>query len=881
MASFVRFLRKIRLLFGRERFRDELNEEMAFHRAAAENAFVDEGMAAGAARYAARRQFGNVTRMNEQSHEVVGFHIETIAHDIRFAIRQLRKNPGFAGTSVLVLALGIAASVSIFAFADAALLRPLPYREPGRLVNLFEKNTLGPRFHLSYLDYLDWKRLNHVFKSMDIYEAKGYILATPAGAQWVRAADVSDGFFHTLGVAPALGRDFHSGEDLPSAPRSVLLSYAAWQSRFGGRTDAVGQTVTLNGATTTIIGVLPRDFHFAPAEPAEFWTTVHTDDGCAKQRGCHNYLGVARLKNGISPALALADITTIAVQLTKQYPDSNTDRHAYLLPLAEVIVGDIRPILLVLLGGAALLLLIASVNVASLLLVRSESRRREIAVRGALGASRLRLLRQFVTEGLVLAAAGSVLGLTCAYGAMQLLERFIPTGMMASMPYLRGLGLNFHVIVFACVISLAAGVLFSLTPVVRLPGTAIRAGLTEGGRGAAGTTWRRFGSNLVVVELAAATVLLVGAGLLGQSFYRLLHVDTEIEPDHLAAIAVVTPASVYAEDAPRIALERQILGRVTRLPDVTSAGIASDLPVGDGDGTTTFRIPGRPYRVETNEVNDRMVSAGYFATVQARLLRGRYFLETEDASKPRIVIVNEALARKYFPGQDPVGQRIGDDQLSAGSLKEIVGVVDDIKEGPLDMTPRPAYYQPFNQATEDSFYLVVRTAQAEASLFPALTAAIHEIDPGIATYGAVTMSERIQDSPSAYLHRSSAYLVGGFAGLALLLGVVGLYGVIAYSVSQRTREIGVRMALGAQRSSIYKLILKEAAWLTALGIGAGLGCSIATAMLTRKLLYGVDAWDVSTFVAVAMVLAAAAMMASYLPAHRAASVNPVEALRAE
>jgi predicted permease len=881
MAFVSRLLRKLRLLIGREKFRDELNEEMAFHRAAVERALVDKGMRAEDAPFAARRQFGNATRLNEQSHEVVRFGIETIVQDLRFAIRQLRKSPGFSGTAVLVLALGIVASVSIFAFVDAALLRPLPYREPGRLVNLFERNTLGPRFHLSYLDYLDWKRLNKVFSSMDVYEADGDILATPAGAQWVRTADVSDGFFRTLGVVPALGRDFHAGEDLPSAPRSVLLSYAAWQKRFGGRANVLGEAVTLNGVSRAIIGVLPQDFHFAPVEPAEFWTTISTDNNCAKQRDCHNHLGVARLKDGVTPASALADVTTIALQLEKQYPDSNTDRHGYLLPLADVIVGDIRPILLVLWGGAALLLLIASMNVASLLLVRAESRRREIAVRGALGASRLRLLRQFVTEGVVLAAAGSVLGLTGAYGAMRSLARFIPTDMMASMPYLRGLGLNLHVIVFAAAISLAAAGLFSLTPMLRLPVMAIREGLADGGRGAAGTTWRRFGSNLVVVELAAAMVLLVGAGLLGKSFYRLLHVDIGMEPDHLAAIAVVAPATAYAKDAPRIALERQVLGRVKSLPGVTSAGIVSDLPVGDGDGTTTFRIAGRPYNGQTNEVNDRDVSAGYFTTLQARLLRGRYFAETEDASKPHVAIINEAMARKYFPGEDPIGQRIGDDQLKADSLKEIVGVVDDIKEGPLDMTARPAYYQPFNQGPDDSFYLVVRTTQAEASLFAALATAIHEIDPAIATFGAVTMSERIHDSPSAYLHRSSAYVVGGFAGLALLLGVVGLYGVIAYSVSQRTREIGVRMALGAQRNSVYQLILKEAAWLTALGIGAGLVCSIATAMLTRKLLYGVDAWDLSTFVAVAIVLAAAAILASYLPAHRAASVSPVEALRAE
>jgi predicted permease len=418
-------------------------------------------------------------------------------------------------------------------------------------------------------------------------------------------------------------------------------------------------------------------------EPAEFWSTISTDKNCAKQRGCHNYLGVARLRDGVTPASALADVTTIALQLEKQYPDSNTDRHGYLLPLSDVIVGEIRPILLVLWGGAALLLLIASMNVASLLLVRAESRRREIAVRGALGASRLRLLRQFVTEGVVLAAAGSVLGLTGAYGAMRSLAALIPTDMMASMPYLRGLGLNLHVIVFALVILLAAAALFSLTPMLRLPVTAIREGLTDGARGAAGTTWRRFGSNLVVVELAAAMVLLVGAGLLGKSFYRLLHVDTGMEPDHLAAIAVVSPATAYAKDAQRIALERQVLARVKSLPGVTSAGIVSDLPVGDGDGTTTFRITGRPYNGQTNEVNDRQVSAGYFTTLQARLLRGRYFAETEDASKPHVAIINEAMAKKYFPGQDPIGQRIGDDQLKVDSLKEIVGVVDDIKEGPL------------------------------------------------------------------------------------------------------------------------------------------------------------------------------------------------------
>ena len=878
--SMGRFLRKLQLLLGRERFRDELTEEMAFHRAAAEKTFAAEGMDPEAAGYAAKRQFGNATLLQERSHEVIGFRLETVWQDLRFAIRQLRKNAGFASTAIVILTLGIGASVAIFAFVDAALLQPLPYRDPGRLVNLFESNTLGPKFHLSYLDYLDWQKFNKVFRSVDIYGNNGFNLKTPAGAQRVDGARVSEGFFRTLGVAPVLGRDFHAGEDQPGAPPTVLLNYTTWQKRFGGRPDVLGQTATLDGVSYAIVGVLPREFHFALAEPSEFWTTLRADGSCEKHRGCHNYWGVARLKDGVSAAAALANVVTIAQQLQKQYPDSNTDRAGYLLPLTEAIVGDIRPILWVLLSGAGLLLLIASVNVASLLLVRSESRRREIAVRGALGASRSRLIRQFVTEGLVLAAAGSVLGLASAYGSMQLLPMLIPKDMMARMPYLLGLGLNLHVLIFAAVISIGAGVLFSVTPTLRLPLSEIGKGLTDGGRGAAGTTWRRFGSNLVVIELAAAMVLLVSAGLLGKSFYRLLHVDTGMEPDHVAAIQVVAPESTYAKDEQRIVLERQVLGRAAALPGVTSVGITSDLPVSDGDGVTTFRILGRPYHGETNEVNDRQVSAGYFATLHARLLRGRYFAETEDASKPRVTIVNEALAKKYFPGKDPIGQRIGNDTLEPNSLREIVGVVDDIKEGPLDMI-RPAYYDPFNQSAQSDFAVVVRTSQEEQALLPVLAAAIHQIDPGIATYGAVTMSERIHDSPSAYLHRSSAYIVGGFAALALLLGVVGLYGVIAYSVSQRTREIGVRMALGAQRGTVYQLILKEAAWLIALGIAAGLLCSIAAATLTRTLLFGVGAWDVSTFVAVAVVLAVAAMLASYLPAHRAASVNPVEALRAE
>jgi macrolide transport system ATP-binding/permease protein len=801
--------------------------------------------------------------------------------DLRYALRQLRKSPGFAGTAILVLAMGVCASVSIFAFVDAALIKPLPYPNPNRLVLVTESVPMIPVANLSYPDYLDWKKLNQVFSSLEVYGWTGHLLRTPAGTEPVTGLRVSDGFFHALGVAPVLGRDFYPGEDLPSAPKTVILSYSTWQKRFGGRKDAVGEAVSLSGVPYTIVGVLPQDFQFAPGGNEEFWTTLHASDSCALRRSCHNFVGIARLKDGVSVEMALANMKAIAGQLELQYPKDNRGQGATVLPLSEFIVKDIRPILLALLGGAGLLLVIACVNVSSLLLVRSESRRREIAVRGALGATRGRLIRQFITEGLVLITAGSVLGLAAAVGMMQVLTRLISKQMMDGMPYLSGLRMNSHVLAFAAAISVFAAVLLSLPPIVRLPLTKLREGLTEGGRGYAGTLWRRFGMNLVVVELAIAVVLLVGAGLLGKSLYRLLHVEIGFQPDHLATVQISLSDTTYPKDEQVAAVERQIISRVSGLPGVESAGVSSVLPVSFNGNTDWIRIVGRPYNGEHNEVNERDVSPLFFSTLHARLLRGRYFTDTDGMSKLGVVMINQTLANKYFPGEDPIGKRIGDTELTPKSIKEIVGVVEDVKDGSLDSEIWPAVYYAFGQETDTYFSLVARTSQDEASLLPALVAAVHEVDPGIGAIDETTMTAKINDSPSAYLHRSAAWLVGGFASLALLLGVVGLYGVIAYSVSQRTREIGVRMALGAQRSSVYQLILKEAGWLVGMGIVAGLLCSIAAATLIRGLLFGVRSWDAATLVAVSAVLGISAMLASYIPARRAAKVDPMVALRYE
>jgi macrolide transport system ATP-binding/permease protein len=807
--------------------------------------------------------------------------LQNLAQDIRFAIRQLRKHPGFTSTAVVILALGMCASVSIFAFVDAALLKPLPYADPSRLVGVFESVPLFPQSNLSYPDYLDWKARNTSLESLDIYDRDGFTLSTSTGPQPVRVARVSDGFFPTLGVTPALGRDFHIGENLPSAPHAALLSYAAWQKRYGGNADVLGQTVILNRVPTVIIGVLPREFHFAPAEPAEFWVAYHAEGECDKRRSCHGLYGVGRLKNGISIQAALADLKNVAQQLEQQYPDSNRGQGAAVAALTDVIVGDIRPILLVLLGGAGLLLLIANVNVAGLLLVRFESRKREIAVRAALGASSGRLISQFATEAVVLIAAGGVLGVVSARWTMQLLTQLISADVLARTPSLQGLTLNARVAGFAAAVSLLSTALFSLAPTLRVWSPDVRDGLAEGGRGSAGTVWRRIGSKLVVLELATAMVLLVGAGLLGKSLYRLMHVDLGLQPDHLVTMDVSAPDSVYGKDAQRTPLAREVLSRLENLPGVKSAGISTNgLPLGGNGNTTWFRVLGRPWHGEHNETPERDVSPGYFTALGASLLRGRTFDEVEDKSKPLVAIINQAFARQYFPGEDPLGQHLA--YLSANAKPiEIVGVVGDIRQGPLDAAIPPVLYVPFNQSTDSYFSVVVRTAQGERSLLPTLAAAVKQIDPDIVTLGGTTMADRIHDSPSAYLHRSSAWLVGGFAGLALLLSAVGLYGVIAYSVSQRTREIGVRVALGARPAAVYRLILGEAGWLAAAGILSGIACSVAVATLMRQLLFGVQSWDAPTLVVVAAVLGIAALLASYVPARRAASVSPIEALRAE
>lgn len=880
VGSIVRL--RLRSLFRRKQVEEDLDEEFRYHL----EREIDENIAAGMSREDARllalRAIGSLEQRREDCRDMRGLNpLDHLANDIRFACRQLRMNAEFAVTAILILALGMCSTIAIFAFVDAALIKPLPYERPGRLLGVFEKiDPWCPRCNLSWLDYLDWKSQNSTFASLDVYQRRGYTMTDRAGAVPVHAARVSDGFFRTLGVAPALGRDFYKGEDQAGAARTVILSYDTWLRRFGGRPNVVGHAVTLDRIPRVIVGVLPKDFHFARVGRAEFWIPFHPETECDLRRSCHTLYGVGRLKDGVSDAAALANLVSIAKALEKLHPDSNRNQGANIAALSEVITGDITPVLVVLMGGAALLLLIALVDVAGLLLVRSENRKRELALRAALGASSMRLMSQFVTEALVLVVAGAAVSLAASRWAIQLLRGLLSDEMLERLPFLATLGWNWRLTVFAVAIALLSALVFAAAPCLRLRFPEIRGALGEGSR-ASGGVWRKLGSKLVLVEMATAVVLLAGAGLLSKSLHNLLHVSLGIQPDHLVTLDVAAPNGSYAKKEQSIALTRKLLERVVHLAGVRSAALSADgVPLSDNGNSNWIRILGRPWNGEHLNVAQREVSPAYFSTLGAKLAQGRYFDDNEDGSKPQVAIINRAFAREYFPNEDAIGKQIG--QASAKPTPvDIIGIVEDVREGPLNEEIPPVVYRPYNQDPDTYFSLVVRTSQKEGALLPALNSVVRQIDPEIVTLHPLTMHERIEDSPSSYMHRSAAWLTEGFAGMALLLALVGLYGVIAYSVSRRTREIGVRVALGAESRMVQRMILREAAKLSAIGIGVGLLCAGLATSFLRKLLFGVSPWDPATMAGIAALLAAASLIASFIPARRAASVDPVEALRAE
>ena len=809
--------------------------------------------------------------------------METFIQDLRYALRSLLKSPRFTVTALITLTLGIAATVAIFTFVDAALIRPLPYRDSSGLFEVYETRQMEvfTRFEASYPDFLDWRAQNQVFESLAGYQQDGVIMRGSGAPQMLATAVVTDNFFSTLGVRPAHGRDFRPGEDLAAAPRYALVSYAWWQKHFGGRLDALGQTLTLDDAPTTIIGVLPPDFHFAPVGDPDIWLTTHAERDALLRRNMHWLNVVGRLKPGVSRETAASAMNVVAAHLEQQYPQSNHELRTAVVPIAEVIVGQIRPILLLLLSAVVLLLLIACANVANLLLARSVGRSREMAVRTALGASRARLIALMLTEGLVLSFTGALLGLLVSYALVKGFVAMIPSSFLDNVPYLKHLGINPSIVLFAVAVAMVTGVVFALAPALGASRTDVQGALKDGARSSTTGPWRRFASALVVAEVAVAMILLAGSGFLVKSLYRLLQVDPGFDHSNLLGVGVALPDSHYPKPEQQVAVHRAMLDRIRAIPGVQALGSASQLPVSNGGNTNNVRIVGQPTVAEGREANRRVVDQYYFQTLHAQLLAGRWFNDEDNATAPQRVIVNKTFADRFMSGLDPLKQQVVLTYSPTQKPRQIIGVVRDVKEGPLDIPSRPAIYFPMDAEPRTYFNVVIRTAQKPEALVDEVQAAIRQVDADSVTLEVQTMDDRIQRSPAAFLHRYPSWLAGAFAVLALLMGSIGLYGLVAYSVSQRTQEIGIRMALGAQRGNVLKMILAQGVRLIIPGALIGIAGGAGAAYLMRSMLFGVTVWDPAIFATVTALLATVTLAASFVPARQATRVDPMVALRYE
>ena len=809
--------------------------------------------------------------------------MESILQDLRYELRALIKSPRFTSIALITLALGIAANIAIFTFVDAALLQPLPYRDASQLVAVYDTRQaeVFTQFESSYPDFLDWRVQQQVFTGMAGYGQDQVLLHGSGSPELLPAAVVSDNFFQTLGVQPVSGRDFRPGEDLAAAPRTVMLSYGWWQRRFGGK-DVIGQVLNIDDEPNTIIGVLPADFHFAPVGDPDVWTTLHASGQLVQRRNLHWLDVIARLKPGVSRETAAAAMKVIAERLEKQYPQSNDKLRNTVLPLNDVIVGEIRPILLTLLGAVVLLLLIACANVANLLLARALSRRSEMAIRAALGASRARLIGLILTEGLVLSFTGAIVGVLVAHWTVKSFVAMIPAARLDAMPYLKHMGMDVRVLAFAFLVAVISGVIFALAPALQTSGINLQGALKESSRSSHSGGWRRFASTLVVGEVALAMVLLAGSGLLVKSLYRLLNVNPGFDQRNLLGLAVALSQARFPKEAAQLQVHEALLERIRALPGVKSVGSSSMLPVSNGGNTSNVRVVGLPSETpQGREANSREANRTYFQTLGAELLAGSWFTEADNATGPQRVIINKTLADQFMPGLDPLKQQIFFTYSAAEKPRQVIGVIRDVKEGPLDIPAHPAIYTPMEANPRLYFRLLVRTTPPPEALAGEIERAIREVDADAVTFQVQTMEDRIQRSPAAFLHRYPAVLAGVFAFMALLLGTIGLYGLVAYSVSQRTQEIGIRMALGAQRRNVLQMVLSQGVRLIVPGVAIGIIAAILAGNLLRGMLFGVTSWDPAILALVAALLAIVTLMASYIPARTATKVDPMVALRYE
>lgn len=810
--------------------------------------------------------------------------MNSIIKDIRFALRTLVKKPGFAIIAVMTLALGIGGSTSIFTVVDAALLRGLPYKSPDQLYHVWEQvpRQEFPKREMSYPDYQDYQQ-NNVFEGLAAYTGGGVLLSGNGETESVAGPRASANFFQVLGVDPILGRTFQAGEDQQGGPNVTVITYGLWQRKFGGNPGIIGQQLTINGQGYTVIGILPASFQFA-LRNNDLWLPYQPTQNQLTRRYMHGTNLIGRLKPGVDATQAASDLNVIAKRIEQQHNDSHAGITARVVPLQEEIVGTVKPILLVLLAAVGFVLLIACANVASLLLTRSLSRQKEVAIRSALGASRWRVVRQLLTESILLSLVGGAAGLMIAYWGVPALVAAIPQQQLIAMPFLRDLGLDTGILAFSFALSLVTGLIFGLAPALQSSRLDLNDVLKEGGRHASGTASHRLRSALVVSEIALAVVLLVGAGLMMKSLWRLLNTNVGFKTENVMTMTVVLPPAKYTDANQQINFNNQLRERVQSLPGVVGAGTVNILPV-NGGNTTRFYVDGDPIPAPGQEIesNIRTVSDDYFKTLGIPLLGGRTFDTRDTANTPVAVIINKTIADRVFPGRDPVGMRLRYPSVQVDPIT-IVGVVGDVKITGLDEAVKPVLYYSFRQSPSTFANLVARTSSDPNALSNSIRNEVRNLEPDAAILNVRTMDEMIAQTPASFMRRFPALLISIFAGVALLLASIGIYGVVSYSVSQQTHYIGVRMALGASPADILKMVLKQGLVLALLGVGIGVVAALGLMRVLMKkstLLFEVSGNDLGTFSIVTGALFVVALLACYLPARRATKVDPLVALRYE
>ena len=876
------------------RKRQDLKQELQSHLQMAAGDRIERGESAESARQAARREFGNVALVQQVTRDQWGWlWLEELLQDLRYGARMLRKNPGFTLVAILTLALGIGANTAIFSVVNGVLLNPLPYPHPEQLVTLHESKPNFEFGSISFPNFRDWRKDNHTFSSMAISRRFAFSLTGLGEAEQLPGRFISSDFFSTVGVNPVLGRDFAPGEDEIGAAPIALISAGLWKRKFGSVPDVLGKTLTLDGSNYTIVGIVPANFDlfFRSFEVAEVYVPIgQWKNPLLPERGSGLGIhGVARLKPGVSIVKARADMGEITRNLAAAFPDDNKGVGASLIPLRQEMLGDVQPILLVLFAAVAFVLLIACVNVANLLLARSTRRAREFAIRTALGAGRGRILRQLLTESILLALAGGTLGLTLAQWGTQATLKHLA----ADLPRAAAVGLDARVLIFTAVVSLLAGMLFGLTPALRTRNPELQKTLKEGSRGT--NSRHRAQSVFVIVEMAMALVLLIGAGLMIRTMAHLWTVNPGFNPKNLLTFNMSLPPSMMSAkpEAVRAAV-RDLDAKVASTPGVQAVSETwGALPL-SWDDENLFWLDGQPKPTTQNEMSwalDYIVEPGYLQTMGIPLQSGRFFTEQDNERAPHVVVIDDVFAQKYFGNQDPLGRGVmlTNNQKNVGVRAEIVGVVGHVNQWGLDSDDtqqlRAELYIPCMQMPDAFFSLVpggisfLVRANSTSGLLDSIRSANRQMSSQQVIFGARTMEQIISNSLAA--RRFAMVLLSIFAAIALLLSSIGIYGVISYLVGQRTQEIGIRVALGARRWDVLRLVLSHSVQMAVLGVLIGVAASLALTRLMDKMLYGVSATDPITFFAVAIILTCVALAASYIPARRAMRVDPIIALRYE